>query len=501
MKKKKRTGLRELLYYANPKHLSQEVAGLGYTLSIKKTLTAYAVYVIASILVAWLFELHFIPMVILVAFGVLFIPTVLKNGYKNLYEQQRFSEVTEYMEHMLYSFRVNHKILQSLNEVELSFQKGPMYDAIQAAKDEIRTGSGKGGGVERNGLKIIENKYPCERLRAIHKFMVEVEYLGGDFDESIDLLLEDRMTWVDRTTLFQKDKKRQSMNIVFSIIVTALICLIIQRSLPDTVSIIENAFVQLITLVLLVGDLIIYVISDSRMAMDWLETKNTLTNEQITSYYNRVVNYDEAKSKTKSVIASSIMIVFCGLLALIIKKPMMIGIGVVFALVSYFLPGIKYKSAKKALETEVTIKFPQWLMEVSLQLQSENVQVAVFNSIPTAPMVLRPELKKLRDELAKDPESVMPYLNFMKDFNIPEIQSSMKMLYSISAGTGGDSNKQIAEIIRRNNMMLDKSEKAAFENILASLYALFMAPQLFGAVKLLTDMIMFFVLFMGQMKI
>ena len=59
----------------------------------------------------------------------------------------------------------------------------------------------------------------------------------------------------------------------------------------------------------------------------------------------------------------------------------------------------------------------------------------------------------------------------------------------------------IGVIIRRNNMMLDKSEKAAFENILASLYALFMAPQLFGAVKLLTDMIMFFVLFMGQMKI
>ena len=103
--------------------------------------------------------------------------------------------------------------------------------------------------------------------------------------------------------------------------------------------------------------------------------------------------------------------------------------------------------------------------------------------------------------LDKQPESVIPFLDFMKEFDVPEIQSSMKMLYSISSGTGGDPKKQIAEIIRRNNMLLDKSEKNAFDAAFAGLYGLFMAPAIVGSGKLLIDMMVFFVLFMGQMRV
>ena len=107
----------------------------------------------------------------------------------------------------------------------------------------------------------------------------------------------------------------------------------------------------------------------------------------------------------------------------------------------------------------------------------------------------------MQESLDKNPESVIPFLDFMKDFDVPEIQSSMKMLYSISSGTGGNPKKQIAEIIRRNNMLLDKSEKNAFENAFAGFYGLFLAPAIVGSGKLLIDMFVFFVLFMGQMQI
>lgn len=182
-------------------------------------------------------------------------------------------------------------------------------------------------------------------------------------------------------------------------------------------------------------------------------------------------------------------------------QPYMIGLGAVFALIFFFKPKLSYRSAKQALETEIAIKFPQWLMGISLQLQSNNVQVAIFNSIPTAPTVLKRELRIMQESLDKNPESVIPFLDFMKDFDVPEIQSSMKMLYSISSGTGGNPKKQIAEIIRRNNMLLDKSEKNAFENAFAGFYGLFLAPAIVGSGKLLIDMFVFFVLFMGQMQI
>lgn len=497
--KKKRSIFGELIYYANPAHLSQEVAGLGYTLSAKKTILSYLLFFVAAVIMGWLFQLNAVMVIILAMTGFLFVPIIIRNGYKNMFEQHRFSEVSEYMEHILYSFRSNHKILQSLNEVELSFREGPMYEAIQDAKKKIRNGDGKGG-VERNGLKVIEDRYPCERLRAIHKFMVEVEYLGGSFDESIDLLLEDRMAWVDRTTAFQKDKKHQVINVLLSIGITVFICLLIQRALPETVSIASNIIVQIVALILLIGDMIIYVITDSKMATDWLETQNTLTDKQIETYYTRVISYDESKEKKKGLLMGIILFALCGGIALL-TKPFFLAVGAVFAIFCYFLPGIKYKSSKKSIENEIAIKFPQWLMEISLQLQSQNVQVALFNSIPSAPKVLKPELIKLKEKLDKAPESVIPYLDFMKDFNVPEIQSSMKMLYSISEGTGGDSGKQIAEIIRRNNMLLDKSEKNAFDNVLAGMYGLFLAPQIIGGAKLLTDMMVFFVMFMTQLTV
>ena len=235
------------------------------------------------------------------------------------------------------------------------------------------------------------------------------------------------------------------------------------------------------------------------MATDWLEAKHTLTDKQIEEYYNKVVNYNEESSTKKATITAVIMFVF-GVIMSLFTQPYMIGLGAVFAIVLFFKPKLSYKSAKKALETEIAIKFPQWLMEISLQLQSNNVQVAVFNSIPTAPTVLKKDLRKMQAALDKQPESVIPFLDFMKEFDVPEIQSSMKMLYSISSGTGGDPKKQIAEIIRRNNMLLDKSEKNAFDAAFAGLYGLFMAPAIVGSGKLLIDMMVFFVLFMGQMR-
>lgn len=498
-RKKRRSSLRNALYYANPHNLSREVAKLGYKLSVKKTMMSYCIYVVASLLAGYLFQLERVPLLIVCFSGLFFIPIVLKNSYKNRFEQQRFSEITEYMEHMLYAFRANHKILQSLNDVELSFRQGPMYDAIQDAKNEILRGSGKN--IERSGLKKIEDRYPCERLRAIHKFMVEVEFIGGNFDEAIDLLLEDRTAWVDRTTSFQKDKKKWIINIIFAIIMSSALCLLIQRSLPADFDLAANIIVQIATTVLLVADLIIYAVADSKMATDWLEAKHTLTDKQIEDYYNKVTSYDEEKETKKATVMAVIMVVFGGMLALLLHQTYLIGLGVAFALISFFKPKMTYKSAKKALETEIAIKFPQWLMGISLQLQSNNVQVAIFNSIPTAPTILKRELKVMQNALDKNPESVLPFLDFMKDFDVPEIQSSMKMLYSISSGTGGDPKKQIAEIIRRNNMLLDKSEKNAFDNVFAGLYGLFLTPAIVGSGKLLMDMLVFFVLFMGQMKI
>ena len=94
------------------------------------------------------------------------------------------------------------------------------------------------------------------------------------------------------------------------------------------------------------------------------------------------------------------------------------------------------------------------------------------------------------------PESNEPYMNFMKEFGIMEIQSAMGMLYSISSGRGGNAGMQIDEILSKNAALLSQSENTANQNRLAALYWQFLFPSLIGGGKLLVDMTLVTIAFM-----
>ena len=172
--------------------------------------------------------------------------------------------------------------------------------------------------------------------------------------------------------------------------------------------------------------------------------------------------------------------------------------GIFFAIYCLFKSRVEYNVRYKAIKEEIEIQFPRWLMNVALYIQSNSVQVALYKSIATAPLVLQPELIKLNNAIRENPTAPEPYLNFMKDFNMPDITMNMKMFYSIASGAGADVQKQVNEIIKRNNALLDKTERIVIDNYLAKMYMFFLAPQLTGGLKLAVDMVLFFIVFMGS---
>jgi hypothetical protein len=90
-------------------------------------------------------------------------------------------------------------------------------------------------------------------------------------------------------------------------------------------------------------------------------------------------------------------------------------------------------------------------------------------------------------------------MDFLSDFTLPEVKSTMKMLLAIAEGNGGDERSQIADIIRRNQKMQDEANRQKDKDSLAGMYALFLAPQLTGGLKLVVDMILLFIVYLGQM--
>jgi len=103
--------------------------------------------------------------------------------------------------------------------------------------------------------------------------------------------------------------------------------------------------------------------------------------------------------------------------------------------------------------------------------------------------------------LKKEPGNLAAYQNFLSEFTLPEVRSSMKMLYSISTGSGGDATLQIADIIQRNQKLRNEYEVMEDKDALAGMYALFLAPQVTGGMKLVVDMVLLLVMYLSSNQV
>ena len=83
---------------------------------------------------------------------------------------------------------------------------------------------------------------------------------------------------------------------------------------------------------------------------------------------------------------------------------------------------------------------------MGLLLQSENVHMALKKSLVQVSGVMRADLERLIDEIEINPESSEPYYSFLEEFDVPEVHSTVGMLYSISQGSSANTQQQIKEL-------------------------------------------------------
>ena len=144
--------------------------------------------------------------------------------------------------------------------------------------------------------------------------------------------------------------------------------------------------------------------------------------------------------------------------------------------------------------------FPTWLRNLILHLQTDNVHVALANSLRSCPDVLKPEVKELLIGISNDPNSIIPYTNFLKDYNLPEFKSAVRFLYSLAEFGTDDMITQLDQLVQQNAVLTAEAEKIRNDSALAGLSTLTFAPMLVSSVKLLIDLGLFFTNFMGYMQ-
>lgn len=489
------------LYYINHKNLISEIENYGYVFNLKKLIFTYIFVIGGCIFAGILYKLPTYGYAVILILALLQTPFLIINYYKGLYEQRKFSDTSKYIERMLYYFKANRKILNSLIDVEKVFPNGQMKASIHKAIEYIENKFESN--VERGGLNIIEHEYGCSRIVRLHNFLLDIEYNGGDAQMGIDALLKDRQIWTDTKVLFQKEKRNIKTCGIVSILVSLSMCLV-TLYIPSIVKmqnidISSSGIVQVSAICLILYFLRLYRNLDKKLCKNLVEDKVNHMPEYYEKMYITYINYDIAKIKNKCIILSTIPALLGFAAYVITKNPVCIAAGILIIVLIVSYPELNYKLTFKAIKSSIQEEFPMWIIQIALNMQNNNVAMSVAKTYDTAPGILRPAIAKFLTELEKMPESVEPYNNFLSELNITEVNEVMGILYSIRSGAGGDIEREFKTILEKNNKLLERAEKSKNEDKISIMKNISITkPAMAGAVKMLIDMTVLVVSFFNM---
>lgn len=489
---KKKSGIKYLRYL----NLTQELAKHGYEYTPKKALFAYGMIVLVAAIFGLLYKLELPYIAAIGIIGLVFSPMVILQTMKGRYHTTMFSLANNYMEQFLYSFKRNGTVLNALLETATIFDEGIFHEALERAIVHIQYTTDSED-PEREALDIVGEFFHCERIDAIHSFVIGAQRRGGDAGGSILLLAKNRAMWAERVMNLQKEFQIVKRNIMIALVATMLICILPLYLLGGDLDISSIPLCQISAVVLIGICMLIYVKADKKLCRSWIEKEVDSTG--MGKKYLQVRDYDEAKEAKSSQRMTIIpVILFIGAF-IYFKNIAVLVAGVVVVLFFLNQHKIGHSLAMKKVAREIEKQFPNWLMEVALLLQTDNVQMAIRKSMDSAPEVLVYALEDLIDQLEEDPNAIEPYHRFLKEYRNPDVQSAMKMLYALSSGNAGDVTKQVEELIDRNNAMMDKAEKLEQEDKIAGMKVYILLPSLLASFKLMVDMALLLVVFLQNL--
>ena len=489
---KKKSGIKYLRY----RNLTQELAKYGYEYTPKKALFAYGMIVLVAAIFGLLYKLELPYIAAIGIIGLVFSPMVILQTMKGRYHTTMFSLANNYMEQFLYSFKRNGTVLNALLETATIFDEGIFHEALEKAIEHIQYTTDSED-PEREALDIVGEFFHCERIDAIHSFVIGAQRRGGDAGGSILLLAKNRAMWAERVMNLQKEFQIVKRNIMIALVATMLICILPLYLLGGDLDISSIPLCQISAVILIGICMLIYAKADKKLCRSWIEKEVDSTG--MGKKYLQVRDYDEAKeAKSSQKMAIIPVILFIGAF-IYFKNIAVLVAGVVVVLFFLNQHKIGHSLAMKKVAREIEKQFPNWLMEVALLLQTDNVQMAIRKSMDSAPEVLVYALEDLIDQLEEDPNAIEPYHRFLKEYRNPDVQSAMKMLYALSSGNAGDVTKQVEELIDRNNAMMDKAEKLEQEDKIAGMKVYILLPSLLASFKLMVDMALLLVVFLQNL--
>lgn len=304
---------------------------------------------------------------------------------------------------------------------------------------------------------------------------------------------------------FKKKKANIKQKVLITIILSLIMCAILTKVSAQVYDITGSMLYQSVTTGLLIAFIILFASVQKKLSGSWLIGDATPRKKMFQQYALALagdVKILRQKELPNAIIyaALGLLFLFGGGLFPVISQFKNLGyLLLIFAGFTYFIkPSSDIKAAKNNTIKEINKEFPSWFRNLAINLQKETVHVSIKQSLKDAPLVLKPSLISLIKELDDDPVTMKPYINFLSTFELPDISSAMKMLYSLNEAGQDEVVTQINTLVTRNNELLEKSERLKNSDSIAITGYLVVLPMVFSLVKMIVDMALILVGFMGS---
>ena len=448
---------------------------------------------LAVILIAYGSCLKLIPIIILSIYAAIIIPFIIKAWIKQTKSLNRFNLLCNYLTNIIPIFMQKAKIRYTLGEL-YEICDGEMKDAIFKAIEYIDN-TKDDPNLLSNALKIIEKEFPNSRIKSVHKFLLSVENTNSkSYKEIAENLYDDIEKWIKRTCMFQKDiKDRQNkiLALCFITLIMNILFVCIYVSNEYFKGFVNLEYYQISTTIFISIVLFVIGIIVVRLNGQWLV--DDIKDEDEKYLKDKYRRYKKGVEKITVIdVLFCLIFVALGVYFFIIKNNLAAISLILLGLIFLSQKHRRYLSIKKYITKKLTIEFPIWLREISLSLGSLTVLNSINSSLTSVTYPMRREIRNFLSEAEKNPSSIKPYNDFLSEYKIDEVKSSMRVLYAINNVSKDDMKQRTAKLIDRNQELLAKSELIRSNDSIGGIEMLGYLPTLIFSLQMIVSMLIMF---------
>ena len=483
--------MKKILRYLSVKQLMEDIADLNGVMSVRKFVLSTMFAGIGVYGACLLYRINYIAAVFVMLLAVIMIPGLVRNYFRERCEASRFADVDIYLHQMTYSLIRNPKVNIALQDA-YAISSGRLKQCLSRAIEELQYGMSER--VYEDALKIVEEEYDCARIRTLHKFMVSVEEKGGRYRGAMEVLLEDFDRWVNNVYKYQSEIRKIKRDITIGIVIsmvlamlTTVMCNTLNMFSKEPLSITDTLAYQCVSIIFIVLCMFFYTFTRKHYGCEWIGAART--DKQIMYDYNSVFKSGAKKITIKMIPLWAVMLIMVAVLAILrLRVPAICVAAVMILFIT--TPFTQRKGAARRIKNDLYCGFTEWLRDLAVNLENKPLLSAVEDTYDGCPVIMKEPLEKFIYEIELNPSDIMPYYSFLSEFEVMDIQSAVRMLYSIGDLDRDSMNQTINALVRRNYELSDKAETARYLDSTSMMRFSEYIPTFFVAFKMAVDMML-----------